>query len=276
MSADYAVGLNRAFANLVVIVLLPVCFYLLSDVFWKVYYPDPLQPKSADKTGARAVSRSTQAPAASWDWFVIKEPVKASKPATVSKLNASLAGVFGVGDKGVAMIKADGGQVKAYRVGDEIKSGIALKRLGLNYVILLRNGEEEELRMKGGNLFNREEAPQSAGDDKAAGGVNTVDSELAKVIKKEPFKLLDLVRFRQERVPEYGLGYKIIPRGERGEQAINAAGLYKEDMIFLINGRPIVQLPSDPVAMKKLLESEELKIRLLRDGRVMDVTIALN
>lgn len=267
--ADRLGGLNHALANFSVLLFLPLAFYFLSNVFWKFYYPDPLHAPPAESAPSKPAERAARAPAVVWDWFVVREQ-RRSKPAEATKLKATLLGVLGIGDRGVAMIRVDGKKTKAYHVGDELKEGTLLSRLGRDHVILLRGDKEEKLSMKKVNLF---EAGGEAAAAPAGGGEPRSDA-LAAMLKNEPFDLLRLIRFDQTRIKQHGLGFKVVPRNRKGLEVLADSGFQQGDVVLVVNGRPAIQLASEPAAVRKMLGSGELKVRLFRNGEIKDVTVA--
>ena len=154
-SGATAEGVNRVLGGVALLLLLPLCFYALAGLFWKIYYPDRVATGFDIETPQADVAAAAK-PGASWDWFTVYE---APKPKAVpAKINALLLGVFGVGERGIAMISVNKGKPQNFRIGDEIKDGVVLGKLGQDHVILLRGEREEVLAMKKVNLFQGQAA----------------------------------------------------------------------------------------------------------------------
>ncbi len=268
-SAFPAEGLNRILGAVAVLLLVPLCFYSLSGVFWKLYYPDRVATGfdvAAPQAGATAAAR----PPASWDWFTVHE---APKPKAVpAKINARLLGVFGVGDRGIAMISLNKGKPQNFRVGDEIKDGVVLGKLAQDHVILLRGEREEVLAMKKFNLFNAKK------DDGALIGADErgISRDLVhKMLREQPLRLAQMVRFEPVRNRRYGRGVKITPRRSENETMFYNMGLIPGDVLLKANGQSMEQIEQKPGSWRPLLTGKSVRLELLRNGVLQNVTVNL-
>ena len=264
-------ALNKSIANVMILILLPICVYFISDIFWNWHYSDS-NPLALPKINVTQSSKKPeQISQAGWDWFQIKETVT-KKVASLTKLKAQLKGVIGIGQRGVAFIALDGKKQEPFKVGDMIKEGIVLDRLGIDYVVLLRGEDEELLRIKKINLFTQE--PEEIAEEVAEVQKQEI-SRLAEIIKDEPLKLMDIIKFQQIKVKKYGLGYKVLPRTRQQQATFNALGFKNGDVIFTINNKPVVQLATDPNMVSQLLSADNLDIKLLRGQNIENVSVSL-
>ena len=268
-SGATAEGVNRILGAGALLLLLPLCFYSLAGLFWKIYYPDRVATGfdvAAPQDDVAAAAR----PAASWDWFTVHE---APKPKAVpAKINALLLGVFGVGERGIAMISVNKGKPQNFRIGDEIKDGVVLGKLAQDHVILLRGEREEVLAMKKVNLFK---AKRDDGALIGAGERGISREFVQRMIREQPLRLAQLVRFEPVRNRRYGRGLKITPRRGENESMFYNMGLIPGDVLLKANGQSIEQLGQKPGSWRSLLAGKSVRLELLRNGVLQNVTVNL-
>ena len=269
VSGATAEGVNRFFGAAAVVLLLPFCLYYLSGVFWQLYYPDRVVTGldiAAPQTDAAVAAK----PAASWDWFTAYE---APKPKAVpAKINARLLGVFGVGERGIAIISVSKGKPQNFRVGDEIKDGVVLGKLAQDHVILLRGEREEVLAMKKFNLF---QAKQDDGALVGAGERGISREFVQRMAREQPLRLAKMVRFEPVRNRRYGRGVKITPRRSENESMFFNMGLLPGDILLKANGQSMEQIQQKPDAWRPLLAGSSVHLELLRNGTLQNVTVNL-
>ena len=268
-SGATAEGLNRVFGGVAAALLLPFCLYYLSGVFWKLYYPDRVAT-GLDIAAPQADATASAKPAASWDWFTVYE---APKPKAVpAKINARLLGVFGVGDRGIAIISISKGKPQNFRVGDEIKDGVVLGKLAQDHVILLRGEREEVLAMKKANLF---QAEQDDGALIGAGERGISREFVQRMAREQPLRLAQMVRFEPVRNRRYGRGVKITPRRGENESMFYNMGLIPGDVLLKANGVSMEQIQQKPGSWRPLLAGNNVRLELLRNGTLQNVTVNL-
>lgn len=255
--------------------MLPICFYLALGLFWQLYQADSFVQSLKYVPPANSLAQAEKSSQRIWSWFATAT-VKKAKPVEVSKLDAKLIGILGIGDRGFAMISMKKKPTEAFKVGDVISEGLSLKTLGLDYVVLIHGNKEERLQMKKINLFKKLTATEKKEEVTAQkeSDQNNV-REWANSLKRDPLELLKVLNFRQTKVAEHGIGYKIRAINEKAIETLRTAGLQDGDILFVANGKPILQLAGNPANLGSLLDGDKLVIRLLRAGVIKDVTISI-
>ncbi|MBC6413602.1 MAG: hypothetical protein GDA45_01515 [Chromatiales bacterium] len=274
-------SINRILGRTLAWILVPVCTFLLSDIFWKIYYPDTISgTQSSDITKQLAVREQTNNKSATWDWFRLREPPK-PKPIKIARIKGTLFGIVGVGDSGTAMIALDGAAAKIYKVGDEIKEGVFLSRLGSDYVILLRGETEEKLAIKkADNLFvSREEtvSEQTSYQEEPPVKYYTPGSVgyLVSKIKEDPLKIGEMVKFETVDAGRYGSGVKVEPVTTAEYDLLTKLNLNAGDIVLGFDRNRVTDIIEDPVSYQKILSGDEFKIQFLREGKLESTLVKM-
>ena len=274
-------AINRTFGRVIAWILVPICTFLLSDIFWKIYYPDTASMKQSDDISKQlAISGEVGNVSTSWEWFQLREPPK-PKPVRVARIKATLLGIVGVGESGTAMIALEGKGPKIYQVGDEIQEGVFLSRLGSDYVILLRGETEEKLAIKkADNLFGT--STSMGGTDMASvveeppkfyerGSVG----DLASIIKKNPLKIREMVKFETVDVERYGQGFKVEPVTTSEYDLLAKLNLNSGDIVLGIDRNRVSKIMDNPASFARILDSDEFKIQFMRDGKLESTVVKI-
>ena len=267
-------AINQGLGRIIAWILVPVCTFLLSDIFWKIYYPDTVSSQqSGDITKQLAVRGQADNASTSWEWFKLREPPK-PKPVQAARIKATLLGIVGVGESGTAMIAIEGKNPKIYRVGDEIQEGVFLSSLGSDYVILLRGETEEKLAIKkADNLFSSadtEQASQASHEEEAPikvyerGSVGDIMSQL----KENPLKIGEMVEFETVEAGRYGKGIKIKPVTTSEYDLLAKLNLTPDDIVVGIDRNRVTDIMANPASFEKILDAKELKIQYMREGKL--------
>ena len=224
------------------------------------------------------------------------EPVKRSNE--LERLNVRLVGLMGRGDRAIAIMSVDG-NTQTYLVGETVKNAIYLKRVQLDSA-LLAEGEAErliEFSLGGGAIkpYNSEEseantgsvitptnapAPSTSNNVAAAeaeppsslpGSVSNELLEIKKMLRTEPVKVANMVRFSQVRKDGKLAGMRVQPRVNQA--LFNSLGFSSGDIITAVNGHSIQDLLTQPALWAGLLNADTYNIELTRDGASETVTI---
>ena len=266
---------NAAAARFVAVILVLMCFYYASSLFWRVFYAEGF---------SLAVSAGSDGPVlkvanvhGKWSWFA-DTAVSKRKAAPPSRLKANLIGVISRGKKigkGIAIIKYKGKE-KIYRVGDEIASAITLKEVAAAYVMLQRDDRTEILEI--------EKSKKVIGGKGASGGraapsvltelPGTVASakEFMKLLRKEPLQLLNLFSFDRVKNGRQ-TGFRMSAKNEDSQMMLESMGLKDGDVLLSVNGAPTSQVPSNPRLWKALNKADKIKLKVLRDGAQTEISI---
>ena len=275
-------AINQAAGRIITWMLVPLCTFLLSDIFWKIYYPDTASMKqSGDITKQLAVRGQAGNASTSWDWFKLREPPK-PKPVQVARIKAILLGIVGVGQDGSAMIALEGSAPKLYKVGDEIQEGVFLSRLGNDHVILLRGETEEKLAIKkADNLFGSSSA--SGGSANMASRVEEPPKfyergsvgDLASIIRENPLKIGEMIKFEIADVERFGQGIKVAPITTSEYDLLARLNLNSGDIVLGIDKTRVTDIMADPISFMEMLDSEEFKIQYMRDGKLESTLVKM-
>ena len=268
-------AINQTLGRIITWMLVPLCTYLLSDIFWKTYYPDTvLLKQSSDVSKQLAAANQTNSTSASWEWFKLREPPK-PKPVRVARIKGTLVGIVGVGDTGAAMIALEGRGPKLYKVGDEIQEGVFLSRLGNDYVILLRGETEEKLAIKkNNNLFSGDKSGNKNAPKIAASTPRSVDP-IVSTIKQNPLKIGEMVKFEPIDTGRFGEGVKVEPITTSEHDLLAKLNLNPGDIVLGIANKRVADIIADPAAFKKILDRKEVKIQYMRKGKLESTVVKI-
>jgi general secretion pathway protein C len=219
----------------------------------------------------------------------VTKPKKVDKKAPETHLNLTLHGVF-VAEKpemGAAII-GTGSTQKYYRVGSGVISGVTLQAVFTDRVVLLRKGQSEVLRfpkVKSSNLVNdRRTAKRSRRSSRtkdnfgprtsaaSASGANL--SQYRDMLREEPLKVFEYVRFVPVKSRDGMKGYRILPQKNR--ELYNQLGVRPSDLVTAVNGIP---LTNDKEAMKlfdQLKDAQNLQVDIIRNGQSRSLSFDLN
>ena len=270
-------SINQVLARVIAWVLVPVCTFLLSDIFWKIYYPDTISlEQSGDISKQLAVRGQAGNASTSWEWFELREPPK-PKPVQVARIQATLVGIVGVGESGAAMINVENKGPKLYGIGDEIKEGIFLSRLGSDHVILLRGETEEKLAFKKMDNLFAALGPESAVQAPAGGALTASNTNnVISVIKKNPLKIGEMVKFQKVDTGRYGEGIKVEP-GQISEYDLLAKlNLNPGDIILGVARKRISDIMNNPASFRKILDEKEVRIQYMRAGKLESTVVKMD
>ena len=226
------------------------------------------------------------------------EPVKRSNE--LERLNVRLVGLMGRGERAIAIMSVDG-NTQTYLVGETVKNDIYLKQVQLDGV-LLAEGEAErlvEFNLGGGAIkpYNPEETDDNAGSvitptnapapstpdnvnvaaapteplSSLPGTVSNELLEIKKMLRTEPVKVANMVRFSQVRKDGELSGMRVQPRVNQA--LFNSLGFSSGDIITAVNGHSIQDLLTQPALWAGLLNADTYNIELTRDGVSETVTI---
>ena len=273
-------SVNRILGRILAWILVPVCTFLLSDIFWKIYYPDTAAIKqSSDISKQLAVRGQVGGASTSWDWFRLREPPQ-PKPVQDARIKATLLGILGVGERGTAMIAPDGGKAKIYKVGDEIQEGVFLSRLGSDHVILLRGESEEKLALKKAhNLFssNNTDTVETLSEEQPPAKIYTPGSvgAIVSLIKENPLRIGEMIEFETVDTGRYGSGIKVEPITTAEYDLLAKLNLNPGDIVVGIDRKRVVDIVENPALYKKLWDSEEFKIQFIRKDKLESTLIKM-
>lgn len=166
------------------------------------------------------------------------------------------------GDGGSAIIVTPDRKQGVYRVGDEIISGVTLKTVTPDYIVLSQGGRLERL------TFERSESTMTLAQP------NTTNPTISRASTQQ-VSLNDLVAaVNLERVSEGGRiqGFRIVPR--RSSANLSAFGLQPGDVITKIANQDLTSgRPNLPQLFAELSQRKSANITLIRNGQTLNVKV---
>ncbi|MCU7804298.1 MAG: type II secretion system protein GspC [Candidatus Thiodiazotropha sp. (ex Lucinoma annulata)] len=279
----------------VALLLLLLIGWRMADLTWRLI-PEPeiqqqVRPLNASKStsGNRDPASTNQLEkVAKLHLFGIAgatKPKKAiDKKAPDTRLNLTLHGVFvsAQSNKGEAIIGTSGSVQKYYKVGSAVMSGVTLQAVFEDRVVLLRNGQSEVLRFP--KISNKSSPSVSRTTRKSkstvAPGPNVPPvsrrnlSRYREMLRNEPLKIFEHVRFVPVRSREGMKGYRVLPQKNR--ELYNQLGVRPSDLVTSVNGIP---LSNDKEAMKlieKLKNAQSIQVEIVRNGQPQSLSFDLN
>ncbi len=269
-------SLNRFLSRLILFALLLPCFYLSSDLFWRVVYPEGYAPHLEKKARASSGAGAENGHAHRWSWFEDSAAPVVVRPARPSKLDANLVGVLSPGNEnnetGVAIIALKGKPQKIFRVGDEVAPATYLKRVRASFVVLQRDDQEETLELKKVGLFNKR-AVQKPATVPAKENQKSVGGKLQRLLKDDMGALVRNITFKKVEREGQVTGYSVDPKNRKGKKILAEFGIKAKDVLLSANGTDLTTVMKNPKKIQELLESDELSIKLERQGTVQEISV---
>ncbi|MDD3762838.1 MAG: type II secretion system protein GspC [Nevskiales bacterium] len=170
-----------------------------------------------------------------------------------------------------ALIAASNGEEKPYAVGDEVISGVSLKAVYPDRVILERQGNFETLRLdKDAPSRANVAAVSRASADPNAASLNKIRSE----ILSDPTKASNYLRVQPANFNGKLRGYRLYPGRER--EIFKNLGLRPGDLVTAVNG---VQLDDNQKALQllgELSQATSVSLTIERGGQSQMLNLSLN
>ena len=272
--------LNQRLAAVASVLLIVACAYVLVQITW-LFFPDeeqqpPLQRKAAPVSRVQPQQDNFRKLTAA-NIFGVSETVMVQKQtkAPETRLNLTLKGVLAAMPmKQASAIIAEGkaGKEDIYGVGDKIQGGVTIKEIHPDYVVLVRNGQEEILNLQKVSGLDDVEAGfiTEPSEDKTPG------SELKDIRDK---LIRDPVSFGDYALPvvvkENGkqLGYRLQP--QKNGQLLSTLGVQSNDVITQINGIKLDQPQNGIKALRNLRTANSINLVVKRDGADVPINITL-
>ena len=179
-----------------------------------------------------------------------------------------------------ALIGTQGGEEKAYAIGDDVARGVTLQAIFPDRVILARGGRLETLRLErdkagaGGTAAAALPPVAAAAPDDGAGAQVQQLARVRDEVLKDPAKASEFVRVQPANVGGQLKGYRVYPGRDRS--AFTQTGLRPGDLVTSVNG---VQL-DDPAKALQLLadlgQAGQVNLVVERGGQTQNISINLS
>jgi len=196
-------------------------------------------------------------------------PVIETVDAPDTSLSLSLTGILAGGPKGQAIISANRGPEKTYRVGDSVDNadGATLYSVEPDRVLLNRNGRLETLRLP--EQLSRATARTTSPVLPPAAAQPA--GSLRQVISENASRLTDVVRLAPHVQEGKVVGFRVTPGKDRA--TFEALGLQAGDVVTDINGT-VLDDPSQGLQVFEALgEATQANVTVLREGTPQVIVI---
>jgi general secretion pathway protein C len=298
-TADQA-RLSRSAALAVCIIAGAICLWLLVRLAW-LLVPQADTATATAPTYAPTSSAQPVQSVAKWHLFGNPQSVlqaqAARAPTTTLKL--TLRGTLAMPDaqQGIAMIEDEHGSEGAYKVGEEVASGVKLTEVYTDHVVLSHEGATETLSLPqpeahapplpdAGPSKPATANATAAGSPKAssippnytppqfANGAAADWSKMQTGLRMDTSALVKQVHV--EPVYENGklAGARLSAGGQLGT-LISQAGLKATDTITAVNGTSVTDLSKLQQMTDNLQSASSLQVTVLRDGKPATLTLNL-
>lgn len=204
-------------------------------------------------------------------------PSPAPRPAPISDGPLRLRGVM-AGDRGYAIIAADGDGEGVYRVDDELPGGGRVKTIEARQVVIERNGRRETLALDpdavalgrdsggGRNDASRPDEPERELPDVRGFNAPTGASvaslpDAARSMGLDPGELAGSI----SAMPVEGGGFRVRPG--RNARLFGELGLQVNDVVVAVNGQPLESARAVQRLFAEVMSEGQVAIRVRRDGR---------
>lgn len=281
----------------VTVLLILLISWRAAEITWNLIpapdIPYHVQPSSAEQSStstAAEVDTNQLTNLAKLHLFGVAgattKPRKVDSKAPETRLNLTLHGVF-VAEKpedGAAII-GTGSTQKYHKVGGAVMSGVTLQAVFTDRIVLLRNGTSEVLRFpkiknsgapsKSSNAGNsRRTVDAKANFGPAAGSRVQNLSQYRNMLREEPLKVFEYVRFVPVKSRDGMKGYRILPQKNR--ELYNQLGVRPSDLVTAVNGIPLTDDKEAMKLMDQLKDAQSLQVDIIRNGQSRSLNFDLN
>lgn len=197
-----------------------------------------------------------------------------------TRLNLSLRGLFHSAsqDKALAIIAAGSDAEDIYRVGDQVPGGASIDAIGVDRVVLLRNGRHEILNLPEERVDTSEAAPSLPDVDEQASEANgeAADSgslaDTRRQLLRNPSSMARYIQMQPETDGDTFVGFRLSP----GEDAslMERVGLQEGDLVTSLDGTPLDSPEAGMRALRGVARAEQVEVQVLRDG--IEQTVMIN
>lgn len=273
--------LHRPFRLFIELLLIALTAVLLAKIIWLILapqaavsiatqrpLPSPLIQSQASQVGDRSLLMTTNPFEANGIVEVIEAPE--------TQLNLRLAGlIMSTADGGgSAQITTPDNRTQRFVTGDEVISGVVLKQIMSDRVILNRNGNNETLMLGGrgaglsvisdGTLAT--EIPRVTNDASRAGPA----PELLEGRISDPGALFQSVRLAPVRRNDELYGYVLNASGS--QDTLENASLQQGDILLEVNGERVSELDFSEV-IDEVGQNQTAMLQIERAGNVQTVRL---
>jgi general secretion pathway protein C len=266
---------NKYVLPAVTAVLVVTIAYQLAGITWMLVPGPPPTAAAPRSTGVRPARAPADlgALANSHLFGEAREeaaaPVVSTVEAPDTTLSLTLTGILAGGPKGQAIISANRGPEKTYRVGDAIDNadGALLHSVEPDRVLLNRNGTLEALRLP----EKLSSAPARAPSPVLPPAAAQPAGSLRQVISENASRLTDILRLAPHVQEGKVVGFRVNPGRDRA--TFEALGLQPGDVVTDINGTVLDDPSQGLQVFESLGEATQANVTVLREGTPQVIVI---
>jgi len=262
---------NKYALPVVTAVLVVTIAYQLAGITWRLVpgAPPTLAPRPVAPTAVKQPADLTKLAGLFGEAREEAAPVVAAVDAPDTTLSLSLTGILAYGPKGAAIISANRGQEKTYRVGDSVDNadGATLHSVEPDRVLLNRKGQLETLRL-----------PQQLSSPVARATSPVIPpaaqqppGSLRQVISENASRLTDIVRLAPHVQEGKVVGFRVNPGRDRA--TFEMLGLQAGDVVTDINGTVLDDPSQGLQVFESLGEATQANVTVLREGTPQVIVI---
>ncbi len=293
-SAALQVWLGRA-AALAALLLALLLGDRLAALVWDLV-PVPQAPSPQSGTGVATTPGVAPSEGVAYQriagWHLFGEVAKAPPPppevpnevpdeVPATQLRLSLRGVFHYPDvpRQRAIIASPDGKEDVYSVGDALPGGATLEDIGAQRVVLSRQGRLEALSFPEDALAGSMGGRSPVVSAPSAETTTLIDAaglaeRYRESMQNDPTALADIAQVQPYIEAGNFRGFRLRPG--RQPNLLRQLGLRPGDVVNSVDGVPLDSMAQAMQSMTTLVESDQVDVTILRDGREIPYTFRLN
>lgn len=202
--------------------------------------------------------------------------VQALATAPETHLNLKLLGILADREfpaQSRALVASGGGDEKPYALGEAITSGVLLKAIFPDRIVLSRSGRLETLRLHldQGNPSGETDVPIAVAGQTV--GTAAKLSDIRSKLLSNPSMAGRFVRVQPVRKPggKGQLGYRVYPGPNRA--AFKATGLHPGDLVTAVNGVPLSNPAQTLQLLSELSQARQVTLTIKRGSKTQTATL---
>lgn len=201
--------------------------------------------------------------------------VRALATAPETQLNLKLLGILAnrqSPSQSRALIAPGNGDDQPYALGQAVTSGVLLKAIFPDRVVLSRNGKLETLRLDldQTSASNESDVPIAVAGQSAANSEKM--SEIRTQLLANPAAAAQFIRVQPVEAPGGGqMGYRIYPGSNHS--AFTATGLHPGDIVTAINGVPLNNPAQTLQLLSELSQAQQVSVSVKRGSQTLTTTL---